>query len=173
MQIGLKRRFQRQRTYKPDTDFRGSAGHIPFRPTKFYTNHSSSFRPNSLKNSLRHGVVSAAAERMAAGNAFDGKPTSFERAVFLYRFQRILRTSRRIPATRRNQRADGILVKPNQPEHDFCNQPHQRFFISCANCSRAAAAFSRVKGRCTRTTKSCGGKISLWRRNQSRITRFI
>ncbi|PIT13741.1 hypothetical protein BGI30_00915 [Snodgrassella alvi] len=51
---------------------------------------------------------------MTAANALNRQPATPEYPVFLQRQYCILRTGRAITATWWQQRADGILVKPNQ-----------------------------------------------------------
>lgn len=103
---------------------------------------------------LRHGIMAGAAERVAAGDAFQCQPAAFKGTVCLHCFHGILRTSRREAAARRNERADGILVKPNQQKHQFGQRRFHRCFriISWASWSRASGAFPRVNKQRTCTT---------------------
>ena len=61
-----------------------------------------------------NGVVSAAAERMAAADALGGKIPAFCRAVFLHGFYGILRAGWYIAAARRDERADADLVETDE-----------------------------------------------------------
>lgn len=58
----------------------------------------------------RHGIIAAAAPRMASGQPFEGQPTPFERPVFAQRLDGVLRTSRGKTARRRRKRRNAVLV---------------------------------------------------------------
>ena len=63
--------------------------------------------------------MSVSAERVAAGDAFEGEPAAFERAVFAHGFNGVLRTSGRVAAARRDKRADAELIKADKREKEF------------------------------------------------------
>ena len=72
-------------------------------------------RRAACKSSVsRDRVISAAAPRVAAAQAFRSQARAFARAVFAQGFDGVLGTRRHIAAARREKRADGQLVKPNQ-----------------------------------------------------------
>ena len=153
------------------------AEHLHLRAPEFL---SQCFQTASLKRykitdkrGLRNRVMPAAAKRMATGNALECQPAAFECAVFAHGFHRILRAGGGVAAAWRQHRADGILVKPDQQQHQPGRDIHFFTRINCANSVRASAALLRSKRCRTRTTKSCGGSSWRCRRNHSRITRFI
>lgn len=73
--------------------------------------------PNTCipKTELRHGIVAAAAEGMAAEDAAHGEVRTLEGAVLAQGLQRVLRAGRRKAAAARLIRGDAYLVKPHQP----------------------------------------------------------
>ena len=59
---------------------------------------------------------------MAAENSSQGKPTAFERSVFLDGFDCVLRAGGCETAGGRFEGRDAIAVKPNERQHDFGEQ---------------------------------------------------
>ena len=84
-----------------------------------------SFRRRGKARS-RYGVVTASAPGMAGKKATQGQPTALEQTVFPERFQRILRACRSIPAGRRRERGDAVLVKLNEKDEREQNDLPQR-----------------------------------------------
>ena len=60
-----------------------------------------------------HRIVTAAAPRMAARQAFYGEPKPFEKPIPPERDQAVFAARRRVAARRRHQRRDQFLVNPD------------------------------------------------------------
>lgn len=58
------------------------------------------------------------APRVAATDAFGGKPKPFQRAVLAQCLYTILRASRSVPTIARQPWRDGQLVKPNEKDEE-------------------------------------------------------
>ena len=112
------------------------------------------FWSKSLFVWLWHGVVAAAAPRIAAQNAFYGKPRAFRRAMFSDGFDGVLRAGGRVATGRWKVRRNGQLVKSDgQNQYAF-----QQFFHSTAVVRRSMAATIcrstvRKSGRVSPTAK--------------------
>ena len=83
-----------------------------------------------LKNIIsRNGVVSAGMKRMTANDSLYRKKKPLARPVFFNRFDRILRTRRRVPAARRKQRRNTDLIGTDTKTEKF----HKELFHSAIN----------------------------------------
>lgn len=95
---------------------------------------------------LGYGVVSASSPRVATQYSFDCKPKSFERSVFLYRFECVLRTSGCESASCRGVWRNRSLIKPykknEKPRKDFLNRSHGLFFLLLCSGFRAFVSLS-------------------------------
>ena len=60
---------------------------------------------------LRHRVIPMSSPGMTAQDAANGEPQSFERTMFLYRLNGILRTRRGVATGRRGEWRNKLLVK--------------------------------------------------------------
>ena len=60
---------------------------------------------------LGHRVIAATTPWIAAKDAFYTEPRTFEDSVFLYRFDHVLATCRRVATGRRCERRDTVSVK--------------------------------------------------------------
>jgi len=69
---------------------------------------------NQTKPQLWHGIISAAAPRMAPAKTPCSEFKCFEKTIFFKRFYPIFRARRGKPATFCKQRRQGILIKPNE-----------------------------------------------------------
>ncbi len=98
----------------------------------------------------RNRIITAAAPRIAAHDAFGRKPASIEQAVGFERVDRIDRARRFIPARSRQQRGNDDFVEPNQENkgryEDF--SPHQNVNVvpslPSLSCMPSASNWSRI-----------------------------
>ena len=78
----------------------------------------------SLCNPLRHRVVTASSPRVTTQYAANGEVKSFDGAIFLQRFDGVLRTSGSEAACRRRKRGDASLIKSDGSDE----QTRKKFF---------------------------------------------
>lgn len=105
---------------------------------------------------LRHRVMSAGAAGPASANALDSEPATLDRPMLAQGFQRIFGTAWQVPAAGRQQRADGVLIKPYQQNQ----QAGEHFLAACssARCKSPLLPGSLLPAAtCGRTTRSSAG----------------
>ena len=93
-------------------------------------------------------------KRMAAKNPSDGHKTAAQKAVFFYRVVSIRRTTRIIPASRREVRRDRVLVKPNNHKRYILHFNKPAFKKRTSSCPVLPERFASDSG------KTC--KIRSW-----------
>ena len=114
-------------------------------------------------NYLRHRIITASAQRMAAEQTFQGKPGTLERTVFPQCLDGILAASGCETARRRRQRRDEPLVDPNEQDEQpsqqvrgltYWRQRFHGFFAVCfafsGTPSQSEQARRKSKGRLCR-----------------------
>lgn len=107
-------------------------------------------------------------------DALDRQPAALDGTMLAQRLQRVLRTGGQITATGRQQRADGILIKPHQQNQ----QAGEHFFAAFSSALRKSSLCAPrgpfLSGViCGRTTRSSAGRFSAICLKASRIRRLI
>ncbi len=97
---------------------------------------------------LRNGIVAAGMKRMTANDSLYCKKKPFARPVFFNRFDRILRTRRRVPAARRKQRRNTDLIGADAKTEKFRKELfhsviNPAFLHNNRNCAHRASNESR------------------------------
>jgi hypothetical protein len=85
---------------------------------------------------LRHRVIAAWIAWVAAQNAFEAKPTAFQKPIFADRLVAILRTRGRKAARRGDNVRQRVLIQANEPE-DHCT--HTSLPTCCGRLDRQSA----------------------------------
>ena len=115
----------------------------------------------------RHGVVAAAAPRVAAGYAANGHATSPEKTVVSECLYRVLGAGRLESAVRPQPRGDCVTVDADELDHWPCKQltngPRHHSFACAANRWMAASIesrpFERVGLRCCASPNACTNSV--------------
>ena len=77
---------------------------------------------SSLRDGLRHWVVSTAPPRVAGEDSLEGEPAAFEEAVFLNRLDAVVGTGGYVATALANEGRQRHLINPNQEDQELSRQ---------------------------------------------------